>query len=50
MLLLLFKGTVQFNNGSTQDSLDKVMDNAIEISGVEDIQELDDESLEVWWA
>ncbi|CAG8448191.1 11831_t:CDS:2 [Rhizophagus irregularis] len=41
------RGSVQFNHGSTQDTLDKMMDNAIEINGVEDIQELDDDSLEI---
>ncbi|GBC09067.1 hypothetical protein RclHR1_00860005 [Rhizophagus clarus] len=41
------KGSIQFNHGSTQDTLDKMMDNAIEINEVEDIQELDDDSLEI---
>ncbi|CAG8637231.1 14045_t:CDS:2 [Funneliformis mosseae] len=40
------KGTIQFNPGSTQDTIDKMMDNAIEVNGVEDIQELEDNSLE----
>ncbi|KAF0524794.1 DUF28-domain-containing protein [Gigaspora margarita] len=41
------KGTIQFNSGSTQDNLDKMIDNAIEIYGVEDIQEFEDNVLEI---
>ncbi|RIA99231.1 transcriptional regulator TACO1-like protein [Glomus cerebriforme] len=41
------KGTVQFNHGSTQDTLDKMMDNVMEVNEVEDIQELGDDSLEI---
>ncbi|CAG8655069.1 13735_t:CDS:2, partial [Cetraspora pellucida] len=41
------KGTIQFNSSNTQDNLDRMMDNAIEIFGVEDIQELEDNVLEV---
>ncbi|CAG8807899.1 2568_t:CDS:2, partial [Gigaspora rosea] len=39
--------TIQFNPGSTQDNLDKMIDNAIEIYGVEDIQEFEDNVLEI---
>ncbi|CAG8487841.1 8861_t:CDS:2 [Racocetra fulgida] len=41
------KGTIQFNPGSTQDNLDMMMDKAIEIFGVEDIQELEENVLEI---
>ncbi|CAG8550010.1 12575_t:CDS:2 [Ambispora leptoticha] len=41
------KGQIQFSKGSTQDSVDAMIENAMEIDGVEDIQELDDDLLEI---
>ncbi|RHZ86742.1 hypothetical protein Glove_46g132 [Diversispora epigaea] len=42
------KGTVQFASGETKDDIDKMMENAMEIEDVKDIQELEeDNALEI---
>ncbi|KAG9287061.1 hypothetical protein G9A89_023026 [Geosiphon pyriformis] len=41
------KGKIQFSKGNTKDTIDSMMENALEISGVEDIEELEDGILEI---
>lgn len=49
IIIFLLKGSIQFHSGDNKekDTIDKMMDNVIEIEGIEDIKEVDEDTLEV---